>query len=295
MKRIWNYALAGLCLLVLNQCIGTANALVDNTPGGGGAAEGTADVLDAGKANKFDWAPITYDSTKQYIYLTFDDGPQPGTLTCYDLCRKENIKATFFMVGLHAAQRSDGKELVSMIRESYPQILLANHSYTHANGKYEKFYKAPALAEQDFAKAQDSLNVPFKIVRLPGNSAWDRENDIKASWLVMPVTHLLDSTGYNVIGWDVEWRFGHKTGRPVQTATQMAADVDSAFARNHTHVKNQLVILSHDRMFKRPGDADSLAKFIGLLKSNPKYVLETVDHYPDLKRPVRLVHDHSRR
>ena len=284
--------LAGLCLVVLNQCIGTANALVENTPGEAAASEGTADILSPGSPNRFAWSPITYDSTKQYIYLTFDDGPQPGTMTCYDLCKKENVKASFFMVGLHAALRSDGKEIVSRIRESYPQILLANHSYTHARGRYQDFYKHPAIAEQDFLKAQDSLHVPFRIVRLPGNSAWDRENDQKASWLVKPVTHLLDSSGYNVIGWDVEWRFGHRSGRPVQSAQQMADDVDSAFARNHTHVKNQLVILSHDRMFKRPDDADSLAKFIAILKNNPRYVLETVDHYPDLKRPVRGIHDH---
>ena len=28
--------------------------------------------------DKFAWQPIVYDSTKKYIYLTFDDGPQHG-------------------------------------------------------------------------------------------------------------------------------------------------------------------------------------------------------------------------
>jgi hypothetical protein len=36
-------------------------------------------------------------------------------------------------------------------------------------------------------------------------------------------------------------------------------------------------------MFQRPEDADSLARFITLLKHNPRYVFETVDHYPGVK------------
>ena len=188
------------------------------------------------------------------------------------------------MVGLHTARKSDGKKIVSMIRESYPEILLANHSYTHANDKYLYFYHHPLMAEQDFYQAQDSLHVPYKIIRLPGNRSWVRQGEVKATQLVKPVAELLDSAGYNVIGWDVEWHFNHKNARPVQTPAKLAAEVESAFAKNDTHTPNHLVILSHDRMFQRPGDADSLAKFIHILKQNPQYVFETVDHYPGLKK-----------
>lgn len=233
--------------------------------------------------DKFAWHPLVYDSTKQYIYLSFDDGPQHGTVTCFDLLRKEGVKASFFMVGLQAAQKTDGKHIVSMIRESYPQILLANHSYTHASDKYVFFYHHPLMAEKDFFKAQDSLQVPYKIIRLPGNSAWAESGKIRASGLVKPVTQLLDSAGYDVIGWDVEWNFNHKNARPIQSPEKLAQQVDSAFAKNRTHIRNHLVILSHDRMFQRPGDAGSLAKFIAILKKNPRYVFETVDHYPGVK------------
>lgn len=241
---------------------------------------------DAGPVDKFEWRPLHYDSTKKYIYLSFDDGPQHGTVTCFDLCRAENIKASFFMVGLHTAMKSDGKKIVSMIRNSYPQSLLANHSYTHANGKYVAFYHHPLKAESDFFAAQDSLHIPYKIARLPGNRSWVRQGEVKATGLVSPVAHLLDSAGYNVIGWDAEWHFSKRGARPVQTPVQMARMVDSAFAKGQTHVPNHLVILTHDRMFQRPADADSLAKFIALLKQNPHYVFETVDHYPGLK-PLR--------
>src|SRR4051812_756066 len=43
-------------------------------------------------------APVTnddvYDSTKKYIYLTFDDGPQPGTLECFHTIQQLGVKAT---------------------------------------------------------------------------------------------------------------------------------------------------------------------------------------------------------
>lgn len=237
--------------------------------------------------DRFEWRPLAYDSTKKYIYLSFDDGPQHGTVACYDICKKEGVKASFFMVGLHTTLKSDGKQIVAMIRDAYPQVLLANHSYSHARGKYTSFYHHPVLAEADFLRAQDLLQVPYKIARLPGNRSWVREGEIKATDLVHPVAHLLDSAGYNVIGWDAEWHFRRKSARPLQSATRMAADIDSAFARKNTHVANHLVLLTHDRMFQHPSDADSLAKLIHILKQNPDYVFETVDHYPGLKRPVR--------
>lgn len=234
--------------------------------------------------DKFARQPFVSDSTKKYIYLSFDDGPQKGTMDCYNLCKQEGIKASFFMVGMHTAEKSDGRKIVNLIRESYPQLLLANHSYTHANSQYHFFYQHPASAELDFEKAQTFLQVPYKIGRLPGNRAWLRENDLKASSLVMPLTQLLDSACFNLIGWDIEWNFKKKSARPVQSPQKLANQIDSAFAKNETHVQNHLVILTHDRMFQRPGDADSLAKFIRILKSNTNYILETVDHYPGLKK-----------
>ena len=68
--------------------------------------------------DKFAWQPLVYDSTKKYIYLTFDDGPQHGTVECYNLVKQAGVKASFFMVGLHAARKSDGKKIVSMIRKA---------------------------------------------------------------------------------------------------------------------------------------------------------------------------------
>jgi hypothetical protein len=189
--------------------------------------------------------------------------------------KKLNVKATFFMVGSHVKSDNLAK-IVRTIKYNYPQVLLANHSTSHANNKYQYFYHHPAMAAEDFYLAQKTLKVPYKIIRLPGNSAWVVDSVVKASGLVKPVCHLLDSSGYNVIGWDVEWNFNHKTAYPVQRPYKIAEQVDTALARNHVHTKNHVVILAHDRMFRKENFTDSLTKFINILKQDPRNVFETI-------------------
>jgi peptidoglycan/xylan/chitin deacetylase (PgdA/CDA1 family) len=226
---------------------------------------------------KFNRKPIVYDSNKTYVYLTFDDGPQPGTIETFNICKKQGIKASYFMVGRHANDNW-GQQIVAMIRDAYPQFLLANHSYTHASERYQYFYQHPLISVPDFFKAQESLHVPYKIVRLPGNNAWVINSKIKSSKLVQAVCKKLDSAGYNIIGWDVEWNFSKGNSYPIQTPSKLASEVNYS-SRNKKHI----VILTHDRMFRTPAFSDSLNKFINILKQNPKYTFETVDNYPNLK------------
>jgi peptidoglycan/xylan/chitin deacetylase (PgdA/CDA1 family) len=266
------------------SCNNTAmeNSLLNTDPKADSAKK--AYLAKIGLAPKTPEKPFEADSNKLYVYLTFDDGPQPGTVSCFNICKAEGIKATFFMVALHQQRKRDGKQIVGMIRNSYPQFLLANHSYDHANEKYKYFYQHPDMAFETFLRAQDSLQVAKKIIRLPGNSAWVLQNQVKSSHLVSAVTHQLDSAGFNIIGWDLEWNFNHKNARPIQSPEKLAAQVDSAFSKHNEHVRKNIVILSHDRMFKRTEDSASLVRFIQLIKQNPKYVLETVDHYPGIKK-----------
>ncbi len=226
--------------------------------------------------------PDVYDSTKQYIYLTFDDGPQPGTMGCFRTIEQLGVKASFFMVGMH---RWDAhfKAVVDTINDNYPAILLANHSFTHAfRDKYKAFYTHPYAALADFKRAQDSLHVPYKIVRLPGNSSWVRNGVIRASKLTRPVCVLLDSAGYKVMGWDVEWNFKPEPGgaKPVQSVLTMIKMVENTLQKNECYRKNNIVLLAHDRMFHTPAYTDSLFKFVSTLKQNPHYVFETIDKYP---------------
>ncbi len=272
-----------LILLGLMATIGcqmkTVNEELSSTPNTIKSGEQAAATFE-----KLTPAVFIDDSTKKYIYLSFDDGPQPGTLETFAICKDNGVKATYFMVGLHTIRRKDGKEIVAKIKDGYPQFLLANHSFTHANDHYIDFYRHPERSLLDFLSAQDTLKVPYKIIRLPGNSAWVLKDTMHASGLVRPVCKLLSLSGYNVIGWDTEWAFNHKTALPIQSAEQMANHIIRLLEKNETFTKNHLVLLTHERIFHRPQDLDSLRKMIGILKQQPNFVFETMNHYPGLKQ-----------
>src|SRR4051812_24632999 len=139
----------------------------------GKAAEKTVTDSTAAYVKPLPGMPIKYDSSKRYIYLTWDDAPQPpGTVICKRIFVEEGVKATFFVVGMHEFDHIR-KNMVDSIRNGYPEFLLANHSYTHGfRNNYKNFYSRPDSAVKDFEKAQAELKVPVKIIRLPGNSAW---------------------------------------------------------------------------------------------------------------------------
>ena len=228
---------------------------------------------------------INYDTTKKYIYLTFDDGPQNGTVACFELCKKLGVKATFFVVGMNQFGRLRAK-IIDTLRNSYPEFLIANHSYSHGfKNNYKSFYAQPDSAVQDFLKNEGMLEVPVKIIRLPGNNSWVGKAGVKGPKSTLPVCNRLDSLGYSVVGWDIEWRFTSKGGSvPVQSADGIIKEVNDKFENYYSNVENNIVILAHDRMFEKPQYADSLRKVIATLKKDPRNVFETIDHYPGLRQ-----------
>ena len=228
--------------------------------------------------------PIIYDTSKRYIYFTFDDGPQPGTMNCYHTIKDLNVKASFFMIGVQGMEKRF-RSKVDSIRNAYPDFLLCNHTYTHAYyNKYKLFYNKPDSAVLDLEKAQDSLQVPLKIFRTPANNSWAINERYRTPKLTNAFCRVADSLGYKGIGWDVEWRFRGASATPVQSAAEMLREVDEVADHNEDFTKNHIVILAHDRMFAQQRYVDSLNKFITLLKQDPRNVFETIDHYPGIAK-----------
>lgn len=224
----------------------------------------------------------SYDSLAKHIYLSFDDGPLPGTGNCIDICLNEHIPVTFFEIGLHKSRSKHGQKLYQRILSNKSLFALCNHSFSHAYNKYSDYYNNPDSALADFLKAKDILQPDNNITRLPGNNGWSTRFIKKSSGLVRPLVRKLDSAGFNVVGWDLQWHF-NEFGRPIQTPEVMFALVDSLLSYNKTKTKNHLVILMHDPMFRRPSDSLKLVQFIRLLKSNPAYKFEKLTSYPGLK------------
>lgn len=234
---------------------------------------------------------MSFDSTKKYIFLTFDDGPQPGTGNVVKVLEALNVPATFFMIGEH--YKIYGKEVSSYkdsVEAHYPQMLLATHSFSHAfNDHYQKFYHSPEAAFADFDETNKALGAPYKIVRLPGNPSWAINGKIRSSHLTKPVTLLLDSAGYSVVGWDSEWHFKRDPqgggSVPIQSAEKMASQlIYEAENSKYSFHKNCIVLLAHDRMFRRDNYRDSLAKMITIVKTqHPEYQFRTMEQYPRIK------------
>jgi len=225
------------------------------------------------------------DTNARVIYLTFDDGPLSGTFNCFEICRREQVAATFFEVGLHQSRSAFGRQMFQQIN-SYPALFtIANHSFTHANNNYLSFYHHPDTALLDFLKAKTVLNPSNNLTRLPGNNAWNLIHVKRASNLVRPLVDKLDSIGLNVIGWDLQWRF-NKAGRPVQSPEYLADKVDSLFFHHQTLTKNHLVILMHDHMFRAAADSLKLEQFIQALKQRKNYQFQKLTQYPGLKPTV---------
>lgn len=263
--------------------------LIGNT-GCGGSGKKNGDGKDStktdsnAKAHSGPGAPITYQNGKRYIFLTFDDGPQPpGTNNCRAVFHEEGVKASFFMVGFNMNIDASRRRMADSLNNSYPEFITANHSTTHGfRDNYRLFYNRPDSAVADMLKAQKDLNIKLKIARLPGMNTWASAGQVQGPKSSLTVARALDSLGYTMIGWDLEWQF-IKGSIPKQGAAEMAAQINKRFEQEYTYQPNAFVLLAHDRMFAKPQYADSLRKFISILKQDPRNVFETIDHYPTVQ------------
>lgn len=230
-------------------------------------------------------APVQIDSSKRYIFLTWDDAPQHGTQNCKKVFGEEDVKATFFSVSYNQASRAQ-KLLMDSIRNDYPRFLLANHSFTHGfKSRYSKFY-SPLMTDSavhDFLKNEISLQIPVKIIRFPGNNTWALNGSFHGQLTDKPLVRRLDSMGYKIVGWDLEWK-QQKGNAPRESAIEMANRVKARLDNASTRYPNTIVILSHDRLFGKTQYADSLRRFIAMLKQDPRNVFETIDHYPPVQQ-----------
>lgn len=112
-----------------------------------------------------------YRSTgEKRVFLTFDDGPsQSVTPFILDVLKKENVKATFFSLGISVKNNPDLTK-----REFDEGHYVANHGYSH---KYSAIYSSPeaTLDEYNFTEQaiRDALgiqNYTSRLFRFPGGS-----------------------------------------------------------------------------------------------------------------------------
>lgn len=219
---------------------------------------------------------------KKTIYLSFDDGPDRGTMKVLHILREEQIPASVFVIGEHVY----GSKLQHDIWDSLSaetSIEKDNHSFSHAfENRFQTFYSFPDSAVNDFKRCADSLDLQTNIVRLPGRNIWRTSSvtstDIRSS---SPAADSIQNAGFTAVGWDLEWHF-----TPQQTLVQsdslMISQIDSMLAKNQTKTAGHLVLLAHDRTFQKPDDSASLHMLIKMMKKKDEYEFKTVSEYPGI-------------
>lgn len=100
------------------------------------------------------------------VYLTFDDGPSYRTAEILDILKKEDIKATFFIIGKEGNRE---KELLKRIVDE--GHTLGVHTYSHV---YDNIYESVESYLDDFNLTYkliyDVTGVKPDIFRFPGGS-----------------------------------------------------------------------------------------------------------------------------
>lgn len=220
-----------------------------------------------------------FDKHPKHIFLTFDDGPLVGSAAIDSLARARKIKVSTFLIGRHAHMGKDRRRDLEQYK-SNPYIACYNHSYTHGFNRFQRFYANPTSAVEDFEKNQMELALDKKIIRLPGRNVWIydevRRIDIQAS---SSTADMLYSLGYNIYGWDVEWRINSSTGVPIQSLNEVRNRIKNFMINKSSMTPNNVVLLMHDDMFQTHSGKQWLIQLLDAMEEDG-YNFEFIEDYP---------------
>lgn len=204
------------------------------------------------------------------MYLTFDDGPLNGTANVLAATKEEGIRATMFFVGEHIRHNT----ILFNKALSMPHVQISNHTFSHANDRYEEFYNNKNLVIRDIDKAQKLIGGP-KYLRLCGRNVWRLPSVVRDDFAIRYKQRQreiadydeLKERGYQIYGWDIEWEFDHATKLPLLSAEEMADKVEVRYNRGYTAKRGKMILLAHDYMFKGIEGKYRLKEFISILKA----------------------------
>ena len=132
-------------------------------------------------------------SDKKIVYLTFDDGPTPeNTRAILDILKRNNVKATFFVIG-------QNPDLYKQIVDEGHAIAL--HTYSHV---YGKVYASENAFFDDLYKLKDLVyektGVEAKVTRFPGGSS----NAVVKKELLRKIIDRLNAEGFVYQDWNCD-------------------------------------------------------------------------------------------
>ncbi|MBZ9852439.1 polysaccharide deacetylase family protein [Mesorhizobium sp. CA13] len=222
------------------------------------------------------------------IYLTFDDGPLNGTSNILDVLEAQQVPATLFMVGMHAQASAGNKALVRRAK-ALPLVTVGNHSYSHANNRYQHFYADTEGVVADMLRANVVLGLaPAVHARLPGRDVFrlpsmsknDTSLGLAQEGREEPDYEFVAASGFYLYGWDHEW-VHDDTGKPVQSVDHLVSEIDHLFGYGRFVKRGKMILLMHDEMFQDSFDGKpKLTQLITALKQRG-YAFGTIQSYDD--------------
>lgn len=192
-----------------------------------------------------------YSSEKKRAFLTFDDGPSTQTSSILDILRAQNIKATFFVLGVNVDSKPD------MVKRIYEEgHYIANHGYTHV---YQSVYSSPQAVLDEFNRCNDSVRNAIGVseynshlFRFPGGLVGGKYADIKKQAKELLNENDIVNVDWNALNGDAE----------TQTPT---VEFEMERIKDTVQNKNSIVILMHDSQTKQ-ATVDALPQIIAYLK-----------------------------
>lgn len=163
------------------------------------------------------------------VYLTFDDGPSQYTDEILDILKKNNLKATFFVVGKE--DKASKEHYKRIVAEGHT---LAMHSYSH---NYDEIYRSLDNYVTDLTKLSnllyDTTGIRPTIYRFPGGSS---NNVTKVP--VKKLIHYLNSQNITYYDWNA---LSNDAIDKKLTAKQLNANI-----LKDLKLHNPCIVLMHD-------------------------------------------------
>lgn len=195
---------------------------------------------------------------KKIAFLTFDDGPSKVTEKVLEALRKENAKATFFLIGEQITEET-APLLRKMTEEGHE---LGIHTYSH---KSEEIYRSADAYVEDALKTAEKIKETTgttpRYFRFPWGSKNAYVRKIKDE-----VVERMEKAGYIYFDWNVSGE--DSVGKPDQTTIFRNVKKDAL-------KYNEPVVLLHDSPINE-NTAKTLPEILKLLKE-AGYEFETVD------------------
>lgn len=169
-------------------------------------------------------APSAEKKAQKTVYITFDDGPSVNTFKALEILQKENVKATFFVLGNQAKSHPD---LINTMKNQGHAI--GNHTYNHNyHDLYSGFQEFWSQIKQTEEVILGITGERPQLIRAPGGTFDHFDNTY---------FNLLKQAGYTVMDWTIDSGDSKRRGVP---ASEILKDSTKDLK------SSQIVLLLHD-------------------------------------------------